>query len=445
MKINITIGGSYQKMDSAHITSIIIFFICIILSAYFSSSETAFTSARAVKLKTEAKNGDRSAARAVKLQNRFEEVLSTILIGNNLVNIASSSVATIFFVSFYPTYGATISTIVTTIILLLLAEITPKLLAKLAPEKIAKLSSPILEILLVIFKPLVWLLSQWQRIIKKILPVSSVNALSEEELLSFVDEARVDGSIEHEEHRLVKAAIEFDDVDVSTILTPRVDVIGVDIEDSDDKIESTFDQHPFSRLIVYDESVDNVVGVLHQKDFHRYLRAKHRNQLRVQSVINLVSEVLYVPPVIKLSDLLRLMQRNKNHMAVVVDEHGGMSGIATMEDALEELVGEIWDETDVVENEIEELDEDVETYLVKGTYSIEKLLTQLELNISEDWISNTVSGFVIEQLERVPKSNDSFQYGGYEFIVLDAQKRRVNEVLIKAIEKDEEIDEEESD
>src|SRR5699024_6218099 len=139
-----TIGGSYQKMDSAHITSIIIFFICIILSAYFSSSETAFTSARAVKLKTEAKNGDRSAARAVKLQNRFEEVLSTILIGNNLVNIASSSVATIFFVSFYPTYGATISTIVTTIILLLLAEITPKLLAKLAPEKIAKLSSPIL-------------------------------------------------------------------------------------------------------------------------------------------------------------------------------------------------------------------------------------------------------------------------------------------------------------
>src|SRR5699024_9745417 len=432
-------------MDSAHITSIIIFFICIILSAYFSSSETAFTSARAVKLKTEAKNGDRSAARAVKLQNRFEEVLSTILIGNNLVNIASSSVATIFFVSFYPTYGATISTIVTTIILLLLAEITPKLLAKLAPEKIAKLSSPILEILLVIFKPLVWLLTQWQRMIKKILPVSSVNALSEEELLSFVDEARVDGSIEHEEHRLVKAAIEFDDVDVSTILTPRVDVSGVDIEDSDDKIESTFDQHPFSRLIVYDESVENVVGVLHQKDFHRYLRAKHRNQLRVQSVINLVSEVLYVPPVIKLSDLLRLMQRNKNHMAVVVDEHGGMSGIATMEDALEELVGEIWDETDVVENEIEELDEDVETYLVKGTYSIEKLLTQLELNISEDWISNTVSGFVIEQLERVPKSNDSFQYGGYEFIVLDAQKRRVNEVLIKAIVKDEEIDEEESD
>lgn len=424
-------------MDSSHITSIIVFFVCIILSAYFSSSETAFTSARAVKLKTEAKNGDRSAARAVKLQDQFEEVLSTILIGNNLVNIASSSIATVFFVSFYPRYGATISTIVTTILLLLLGEITPKLLAKLAPERIAKLSSPILEVFLFIFKPVVWLLTQWQRLVKKVLPVSGADALSEEELLSFVDEARVDGSIEHEEHRLVKAAIEFDDVDVSTILTPRVDVVGVDIEDSDDKIEDTFDQSPFSRLIVYDESVDNVVGVLHQKDFHRYLRAKQRNQLRVQSVINLVSEVLYVPPVIKLSDLLRLMQRNKNHMAVVVDEHGGMSGIATMEDALEELVGEIWDETDVVENEIEELDEDVESYLVKGTYSIEKLLTQLELRFSEDWISNTVSGFVIEQLERVPQSDDSFQYEGYEFIIQDAQKRRVNEVLVQKIEKDE--------
>lgn len=423
-------------MDSSHIPSIIIFFICIVFSAYFSSSETAFTSLRAVKLKTQAKNGDKRAEKTLRLQERFDEVLSTILIGNNLVNIASSSIATIFFVSFYPTYGATISTIVTTIILLLLGEIAPKLLAKLAPEKVAKFSSPILELILLLFKPFVWLLTQWQKMIRRFIPITSVHSLSEEELLSFVDEARVDGSIEHEEHRLVKAAIEFDDVDVSSILTPRVDVVGVDIEASDDTIEETFDQNTFSRLIVYDESVDNVVGVLHQKDFHRYLRAKQRGQLRVQSVINLVSEVLYVPPVIKLSDLLRLMQRNKNHMAVVVDEHGGMSGIATMEDALEELVGEIWDETDTVENELEVLESDTESYRVKGTYSIEKLLNRLELEVSDDWISNTVSGFVIEQLERVPQSNDSFIYEGYEFVVIDAQKRRVNEVLVTAIEQE---------
>lgn len=421
-------------MDSSQITSIIIFFICVILSAYFSSSETAFTSLRAVKLKTEAKNGNKRAAKALKLQSRFDDLLSTILIGNNLVNIASSSIATVFFVAIYPTYGATIATVVTTILLLLLGEITPKLLAKLAPETVAKFSAPILEFILLLFKPFVWLLSQWQKLVRKIFPVSDVSSLSEEELLSFVDEARVDGSIETEEHRLVKAAIEFDDVDVSSILTPRVDVVGVDIEDSDDKIEETFERHTFSRLIVYDESVDNVVGVLHQKDFHRYLRAKQRGQLRVQSVINLVSEVLYVPPVIKLSDLLRLMQRNKNHMAVVVDEHGGMSGIATMEDALEELVGEIWDETDTVENEIELIDADTKEFKVLGTYSIDKLLNRLGLETSFDWISNTVSGFVIEQLERVPESNDSFMYEGFEFTVVDAQKRRVNEVHVKQVE-----------
>lgn len=403
------------------------------LSAYFSSSETAFTSVRETKLKIQAKNGDKQAARTLKLQENFDDVLSTILIGNNFANIAASAIATVFFVDLYPRYGATISTIVTTILLLILAEITPKLLAKMVPEPIAKMTSPVLNFLLVLFKPLIWLLGQWQKLVKIIVPISPSESLSEEELLSMVDEARVDGSIESEEHKLVKAAIEFDDVEVSSILTPRVDVVGVDIEDSDDTIEETFDQNPFSRLIVYDESVDSVVGVLHQKDFNRYLRAKQRGALKVQSVVNLVTEVLYVPPMIKLFDLLRLMQRNKNHMAVVVDEHGGMTGIATMEDALEELVGEIWDETDEVENEIEVLEEGSKIR-VKGTYPIEKLLASLNLPVLDDWLSNTVSGFMIEQLERVPESNDSFIYEGYEFLVLDAQKRRVNEVLVEKID-----------
>lgn len=426
-------------MDSSHITSIVIFVIGILLSAYFSSSETAFTSARAVRLKNEAKDGDKKAKTALKLHENFEDVLSTILIGNNLVNIASSSVATIFFVSFYPRYGATIATIVTTIVLLLVGEITPKLFAKLNPEKVAKSSAPILNALLWLFTPFVWLLGKWQQLVRRFLPETEEQSLSEEELLSFVDEARVDGSIENEEHRLVKAAIEFDDVDVSSILTPRVDVVGVDIEDTDDEIEETFDQNSFSRLIVYDESVDNVVGVLHQKDFHRYLRAKERGQLRVPSVVNLVSEVLFVPPVIKLSDLLRLMQRNKNHMAVVVDEHGGISGIATMEDALEELVGEIWDETDTVEQEIEVI-EPYKQFKVKGTHSIDKLYVRLDLRPFEEGISNTVSGFVIEQLERVPESGDKFVYDNFEFEVLDAQKRRVNEVLITKLEDESEDD-----
>ncbi|MGO2852704.1 MAG: CNNM domain-containing protein, partial [Tetragenococcus koreensis] len=294
-------------MDSSQISSIILFLICLLFSAYFSSSETAFTSLSTIRLKNEAKDGDKRAEEAMKLQEKFGPLLSTVLIGNNLVNIASSAIATVFFVNLFPRYGATISTIATTILLLLFSEVAPKLLAKLAPERVAKFSAPTLRFLMFLFKPLVWLLSQWQRFVKNLVPVEATQSISEEELLSLVDEARVEGSIETEEHRLVKAAIEFDDVDVSSILTPRVDVVGINIEDSDEKIEHVFGQNTYSRLIVYEETVDNVVGVLHEKNFHRYLRAKEENRSKVSTIESLLSEVLSVPPTIKLADLLKMM------------------------------------------------------------------------------------------------------------------------------------------
>lgn len=428
-------------MDSSQIPSILIFFIFVLCSAYFSSSETAFTSLSRVRLKNEAKAGDKRASQALDLQERFDSMLSTVLIGNNVVNIASSAVATVFFLEIFPRYGATVSTFATTILLLIFGEITPKLLAKLSPEKVAKFSAPILKFLMFILRPIIWLLNIWQNFVKKLVGAEESDSISEEELLSFVDEARVEGSIEHEEHRLVKAAIEFDDVDVESILTPRVDVAGVDIEDTDEEIEGVFEQNHFSRLIVYDDSVDDVVGVLHEKDFRRYLKAKSKNQLKVSSIINLLSNVLFVPPVMSLSDLLRIMQQNKNHMAIVVDEHGGMIGIATMEDALEELVGEIWDETDVVRKEVKMINEDQE-YLIKGSYSLEKMFKLFDLENAEEWLSNTVSGFIIEQVERVPKVYDSFEFHDLRFTVIDAQQRRVNEVKVERLNNDHRDDEE---
>lgn len=420
-------------MDSSQISSIILFLICLLFSAYFSSSETAFTSLSTIRLKNEAKDGDKRAEEAMKLQEKFGPLLSTVLIGNNLVNIASSAIATVFFVNLFPRYGATISTIATTILLLLFSEVAPKLLAKLAPERVAKFSAPTLRFLMFLFKPLVWLLSQWQRFVKNLVPVEATQSISEEELLSLVDEARVEGSIETEEHRLVKAAIEFDDVDVSSILTPRVDVVGINIEDSDEKIEHVFGQNTYSRLIVYEETVDNVVGVLHEKNFHRYLRAKEENRSKVSTIESLLSEVLSVPPTIKLADLLKMMQRDKNHMAIVVDEYGGMLGIATMEDALEELVGEIWDETDVVQKDVEVIEEG-KAYRIKGTYSLDKFFNLFDINNDYEWLSNTVSGFVIEQLERVPETNDSFTFDNLYVTVTNAQKRRVKEVLVEKID-----------
>jgi len=419
-------------MNGSQVPSIIIFILFILCSAYFASSETAFTSISRVRLKNDMKVGDKRARKVLDLQEKFESLLSTILVGNNLVNVASSAIATVFFVEVFPAYGAVIAVIVTTALLLIFGEITPKLFGRLSPETVAKLSAPILNVLLIILKPIVWLLDAWKRLVKRLVRVEESESISEEELLSFVDEARVEGSIEYEEHRLVKAAIEFDDVDVETILTPRVDVVGIDIEDSDEVIERVFERNPFSRLIVYDDSVDDVVGILHEKDFHRYLKAKSKKQLKVSTIVNLLSDVLFVPPVMTLSDLLRLMQRDKNHMAVVVDEHGGMIGIATMEDALEELVGEIWDETDVVKKEIEEIEKD-KIYLIKGSYSLDKMFKLFNLENADEWLSNTVSGFVIEQLERVPTTNDRFEYQDLLFIVTKAQNRRVKEVRVERL------------
>ncbi|MGX7446966.1 HlyC/CorC family transporter [Dolosigranulum pigrum] len=416
-------------MESSQFYSILIFIICIILSAFFSSSETAFTSAKAVRLKNKSEDGDKRAEKTLKLQQQFESLLSTILIGNNLVNIAGSAVATIFFVAIFPTYGGAIATIVTTLLLLFFGEIAPKLLAKLAPEKVAMFSQPVLSTLMLVLKPFIWLLNKWQNLVKRFIPVDSAYTISEAELLSFVEEARVEGSIEHDEHLLVKAAIEFDDVNVSSILTPRIDVVGAEIDDPDEKIEDIFEHSPFSRLVIYEETVDNVIGVLHEKDFHRYLKAKSQQKVHATSIVSLLSEVLFVPPVMKLSDLLRLMQRNKNHMAIIIDEHGGMTGIATMEDVLEELVGEIWDERDVIEEEFHVIEPD-RKFLVKGTYSIVKLFERFDIDPDEEWLSHTVSGFVIESLERMPQQGDSYTCNHYRFEVVDVKNRRVDEIMI---------------
>lgn len=425
-------------MDSEQINSILFFIVLIMLSAFFSSSETAYTSVNRIRLKNEADNGDRRAQSAFHLQSKFDSLLSTVLIGNNLVNIASSAIATVFFINLFPTYGATIATFITTITLLIFGEVTPKLLAKISPEAIAKRFAPILSLLMTLFKPIVWLFDLWQQFVKRIVPVSDSLAISEEELLSIVDEAQIDGSIEEEEHRLVRAAIEFDDKEVYSIVTPRVDVIGFDINDTDEEIADLFSVTPYSRLIVYEDDVDNVIGTLHVKDFYRYLHAKEKNQITLHTLNNLIIKPLFVPPSMLLSDLLTALKEAHTHIGIVIDEYGGMIGIATMEDALEELVGEIWDESDIIRTEIMPLDE-TDKYLVQGTYSIDKLFEIFGVKSDEEWHSNSVSGFVYEQFDRIPMNNDTFEYQGIQFTVANAYKRRINEVIVERIDPSEKL------
>lgn len=419
-------------MDGSQINSIIIFIVCVGFSAFFSSSETAYTSVSRIRLKHASEDGDRQAQKALNLQQNFESLLSTILIGNNLVNIAASSIATLFFINLFPTYGATIATVATTVILLLFGEITPKLIAKVYSEPVAKKVATPINLLMKIFTPFVWIFSQWQKFIRRIIPLTNNELISEEELLSIVDEARLGGSIEKEEHKLVKAAIEFDDMDISAILTPRVDVIGFDINDTDAEIQALYVSSPFTRMVVYDEDVDNVVGTLHVKDFFRYLDAKENNLDKYHSIHDLLTKPLLVPPTIALSDLLTSMQEAFTHIAVVVDEFGGMIGIVTMEDVLEELVGEIWDESDVVRTDIRKLKEP-DTYLIQGTYSIDKLFELFHIKTDEVWMSNTVNGFIVEQFEYIPENNEILYYNDLKFTIVNALRQRVNEVVVERI------------
>lgn len=410
-------------MDN-NLTSALIFFFCIAMSSFFSSSETAYTSANRIRLQHEAEAGDGQAQKAIKLQGNFDRLLSTILIGNNIVNIASSAIATVFFVKLFPRYGATISTVVTTIVLLLCSEITPKLLAKLAPERVAKVTAGPLRLIMVLLTPAVWLSEQWQILVRRLIPVTADTTISEPELLSLVEEAHQGGSLESEEHRLVRAAINFDDTDVRSILTPRIDVVGIDLHDSDQEIEQTYLDQPYSRLVVYDDTIDHVVGILHERDFNHYYRTKLQYPDLSMTLASILSETLFIPPTMPLSTLLSMMQQQKIHLAVVVDEHGGTMGIVTLEDLLEELVGEIWDEADAAHTDIHVLEEG-QHYQVHGRYEIHTLEQHLGFQMDNSELFNTVNGFVAYQLGALPEVGDQFDYEGWHFEVLNTDHHRV--------------------
>nr|RAV92122.1 HlyC/CorC family transporter [Aerococcus tenax] len=423
-------------MDDSFLVSIIIFFVCVILSAYFSSSETAFTSASSIRLQNEAELGDDRAKQALDLQNQFDSLLSTILIGNNFVNIAASSIATVIFMELIPEYGATIATVFTTVTLLLFSEITPKLIAKIVPEPFAKFSTPYLRAIMWLFKPLVWLVNQWQKMVQHFFPLEAQEGISEEELLSMVDEARVGGSIEHDEQRLVKAAIRFDDREVSAIITPRIDVEAIDVSDSDQEIEAIFENQPYSRLLVYEEDIDNVLGVLHERDFNRYLREKFKHPEKKILLNSLLLDTFSIPQNMKLATLLRQMQAKQIHMAVVRDEHGGMIGIVTMEDVLEELVGEIWDEDDVVTQDIETI-EAGQHYVFSGGCAIEKNQPLLQLPLKEANLYHTINGFATHYLGKLPELGDHFAVGAWVFEVVEEDKQRVGKLDAKRLPEDE--------
>lgn len=414
--------------------------ILVLFSAFFSGAETAFSSLNRVKLKSMMRDGksNRKIERALALSENYDTVLSTVLIGNNIVNIACTSLATLFFTGILgdnSDLGATVSTIVMTIVVLIFGEVTPKTFAKERAEKVAIVISPVVKFLAVVFTPLNFFFKGWKLLMNKVFKTGGVNTVTEEELKTYVDEAHTGGEIDENESELIRSSIEFDDIDVGDILVPRVDVEAVDKYAPLGEIERVFNSTNFSRLPVYINDIDNIVGVIHHRDFES---ARKRN---LKSLRTILKPVPAVSPDTKISKLLRIFQKNKTHLAVVIDEFGGTEGIVTLEDILEELVGEIWDEHDVVQNDIEQIS-DTE-YIVQGSMSVDDFYEYFKINKVEKEIS-TVNGWIMKNTDKIPQKDDMVVCDGLTALVLSVDGKRADEIKI-TVEEEENVSKKEED
>lgn len=413
--------------------------VLVVMSAFFSGSETAFSSLNKVKLKAMMREdrNNKSIEKTLALAEKYDVVLSTVLIGNNIVNIASTSIATLFFTGLLgdnSDLGATASTVVMTIVVLIFGEVSPKALAKEKAEKVAIAVTPIINFFTIIFAPLNLFFRGWKYILSKIFKTRSVSTVTEEELKTYVDEAHTGGEIDENESELIRSSIEFDDIAVADILVPRVDVEAVDKYAPLDEIERVFNSTNFSRLPVYIDDIDNIVGVIHQRDFES---ARRRN---LKSLRTVIKPVPMVSPDTKISKLLRILQKNKTHLAVVIDEFGGTEGIVTLEDILEELVGEIWDEHDEVEIDIEQVGKN--EYIVQGGMSIDEFYKFFDIYKEEKDIS-TVNGWVMMNTDKIPEVGDSFKYENLTAEVVKVDGKRAEEIKITVEEEENAIQEEE--
>ena len=417
-----------MNFNSTTLSTLAVMAGLILMSAYFSATETAFSSLNKTRLKALAEKGDRRAALACSLSEQYDRLLSTILIGNNIVNIAVSSIGTVLFVRAYGDIGATISTAVVTVVVLIFGEISPKSLAKESPERFAMFSAPIIRAFMWLMTPVNFLFTLWKRLLSKVFKVSGDRKMTQTELLMLVEEVEQEGSIDEDEGNLLRSAIEFTDRDAEDILTHRVDLEAVPLTATKEEIARVFSESRYSRLLVYEDSIDNIVGVIHQKDFYT------GSGVTGQGVEQIMTAPLFVPQSVKISSLLKLLQKNKSHIAVVSDEYGGTLGIVTMEDILEELVGEIWDEHDEVVESFRQTGEGA--WRVACGMDLEKMFHFFGIKGESD--SASVSGWVMEQLGRIPNEGDRFVYGGLLFTVTDTDYRRVLEIEVRPLAEAEE-------
>ena len=410
-------------MEKSDIWKVVLVAAMMAFSALFSGTETAYSSVNKLRLKNYESQGNKKAAKALKLANRFDEVLTAVLIGNNIVNIAASSVSTLLFVSIFGSKGAGLSTAVVTVLVLVFCEVLPKSYAKKNAEKISLAFASPLWVLIVLLKPCVWALNKLSSLFSK---CDEAPTVTEDELKYMIDEIEEEGVIEEQESELVKSALEFDEISVEEILIPRVKMIGVDVTDTIDEIKETFTREMYSRLPVYEKSLDNIIGIITNKAFFKML-IEGKDDIR-----GIIQEVPHIADTKLISEAMRSMQRSKVHLAIVTDQYGGTKGMITLEDIIEELVGEIYDEDDEIITNIVRLADN--KYECAGDLNIIDLLETLGLD--EDMIVteySTVGGWITEILEHIPEAGESADSGVFRLTAAEVSEQNVEKVVIEVL------------
>lgn len=414
--------------------NITIMVVCLMFSAFFSASETAFTSVNRVKIKTLASDGDKKAKRVEKIIEKYDKMLSAVLIGNNIVNITLSTISTLVFVAALSgnigsDAAATVSTICSTVVVLIFGEVVPKNIAKEFPESFSMAVAPFVSLLMTIFTPFCAFFSAIKKGLSKVFKSKENNGFTENEILTIVDEAESVGGIKEEEGQLIRSAIEFIDCTAGEILTPRVDVTAAPITISSKELAEVIAESGFSRIPIYEGTVDNIIGVIHEKDFYSEIFNTDRN------IREIMKPPVYTVESIKISELLKLLQKNKVHIAVVTDEFGGTQGIVTLEDILEELVGEIWDETDELEENYIKVSDT--QYSLRGDAEIDILHDLFDID-TDDFDATTIGGLINELSGRMPREGASVEYENLKLTVNKVSRRRIMEVRLDVLPKEEE-------
>ena len=406
--------------------------LCIALSAFFSATETAYSACNRVKLKTMDGPRKEKAQIALALLEKYDSLITTVLIGNNLVNIVGTAIATLLFTTrILPgqeDLATTAASVMMTVLVLFLGEVGPKTLAKQQPEKFAMSVSPLISFLMMVLRPLDWLFALWRKLLAKIIRPEPEESQIEDELMTMIDEAQTEGDIEEEEVELIRSAIEFNDQDASDIMTPRVDVTALEDTATVETAADVFRDTWFSRIPVFHEDLDHIVGILHEKDFYKMTHDG------CTDITQIMKEPVFAPASLSICNLLKLFRTSQTHMVILLDEYGGTEGIVTMEDVLEELVGEIYDEHDEISEEVVEQEDG--TLIVDGNMQLQELLDKFE--VENEYDADTVGGWASEMLEKVPEVGDSFTVERHQFTVTEMDGFRVTRMQVTELPEEQE-------